>query len=141
MITDFRHSGIVVEDLDAALDFYVDLGFKVVTRMEESGPFIENILQLKGVKVTTVKLVGCDGNKIELLFFKSHPGDKKKRELTDYGLTHLAFTVDNVDEEYKRLLEKNIYFFSEPSINPEETAKVVFFRDPWGNILELVQMF
>ena len=70
MITKIRHTGIVVEDLDKALEFYRDvLEFKVEKSMNERGPFIETILGLKGVVVTTIKMSAPDGSFIELLCY------------------------------------------------------------------------
>ena len=39
-----RHSGIVVRDLVASLDFYLAFGFSVVSDQLESGKFIDDIL-------------------------------------------------------------------------------------------------
>ena len=66
-----RHFGIVVQDLERALDFYVGLlELKVVRRMDEHGPFVDSILGHKAVRVTTVKLGGSDGETLlELLKF------------------------------------------------------------------------
>ena len=140
MITHIRHSGVVTGDLEISQKFYERLGFKVSKKMEETGPFIEKILGLKGVHVTTVKMSADDGNLIELLCFNTHPGKKIKRTVNDIGWTHLACTVDDVDQDYKKLRSQGIKFYSSPQMNPERTAKVVFCEDPHGNILELVQV-
>tara|TARA_B100000959_G_scaffold118248_1_gene124304 strand:+ start:23 stop:448 length:426 start_codon:yes stop_codon:yes gene_type:complete len=140
MITHIRHSGIATDDLDASQKFYESMGFKVSKKMEETGPFIETILKLKGVHVTTVKMSADDGNLIELLYFNTHSGKKVKREMVDIGLTHLAFTVDDVENDYERLQSKGIEFYSPPQKNPEGTVKVAFCEDPHGNIMELVQV-
>ena len=53
MITHIRHTGIVVDNLKSALEFYQGLlGFQIVKTMEENGPFIETILGLDGVDLT-----------------------------------------------------------------------------------------
>ncbi|MBT3515295.1 MAG: glyoxalase [Nitrospina sp.] len=142
MITQIRHTGIVVEDLDIALEFYRDvLGFKVKKSMNESGSFIETILGLKGVEVTTVKMSSPDGNLIELLRYKTHKvdGEKSERKIFDLGISHIALTVDNLESDYKRIKLAGARFFSIPKTNLEGTAKVAFCEDPCGNILELVQ--
>jgi catechol 2,3-dioxygenase-like lactoylglutathione lyase family enzyme len=142
MIKQIRHSGIVVEDLKAALDFYRDmLGFKVEKSMHETGPFIESILGLKDIEVTTVKMSAPDGNLIELLYFKPHKKDAKnlERRIFDFGISHIALTVDNLESDYQRLKLAGAHFFSAPKINVELTATVAFCKDPFGNILELVQ--
>ena len=142
MITQIRHTGIVVEDLKQALDFYQNvLGFKVEKLMEEKGPFIQTILGLKGVEVTTVKMSAPDGNLIELLYFKNHQKEAKKleRRIFDFGVSHIALTVENLEADYQRIKLTGGHFISAPKTNDEGTAKVAFCKDPCGNILELVQ--
>jgi catechol 2,3-dioxygenase-like lactoylglutathione lyase family enzyme len=142
MITHIRHTGIVVENLKAGLEFYQDvLGFKTVKTMEENGPFIETVLGLKRVDLTTVKMCAPDGNMIELLCFKTHPDNSKAstRKLYERGISHIALTVDDLDADYERIQNAGAAFISPPQTNPEGTAKVAFCGDPHGNILELVQ--
>ena len=136
-----RHIGIVTDNLDDALSFYVDLlGFKVKNHNKESGPFISTILGFKKASVTTVKLEAPDGNLIELLQYKSPAGKKVQRNINDLGLSHIAFTVGDLDSICESLTEAGAQFISPPVVNPEKTAKVAFCRDPQGNILELVQI-
>ncbi len=66
MITQIRHTGLVVADLGAALHFWRDvLGFRVVRQMEEAGGHIDAMMGLKDVRVTTVKMVAPDERMIE----------------------------------------------------------------------------
>ncbi len=136
-----RHTGIVVKDLAKMLNFYRDvLGFKVKKEMSESGEFTDKILGLRGVKLTTVKMNADDGNLIELLCFGSNAGVPVKKGLEDYGYSHMAFTVENLDREYSRLKVLGVEFNSSPQVSPDNYAKVVFCRDPEGNFLELVEV-
>ena len=137
-----RHTGIVVGDMEKAIHFYVDLlGLKVTKRNDESGEYIGKILGLKNVKVTTVKMAADDGTLIELLYYHSHPHKPvEAREIYDTGLSHLAFTVADVETEYGRLSEAGTSFNSPPQTSPDGKAKVVFCRDPEGNWIELVEM-
>ena len=71
-IKEIRHIGITVQDLKKSLNFFVkDLGFKIHKKMDEEGTYIEKMLNLPKIKVTTVKLKAPDGNLIELLKFKN----------------------------------------------------------------------
>ena len=141
MIKHIRHPGIVTDELEPLLYFYRDLlGFEIVAHADESGQFIDTVLGLKGVCVTTIKMKTSDGGILELLNYKSHPLPQEDRVINDIGISHIAFTVDDVDSDYQRLGEKGVKFYSSPQTNPEGTAKVVFCEDPEGNILELVQI-
>ena len=140
MIKNIRHTGIVVSNLDKALYFYRDiLGLKIRREMIESGKYIDNLSALKGVRVKTIKMSADDGNLIELLYYESHPRKSINRDICDIGYSHIAFTVENLDSEYKRLKEKGIKFNCAPQISPDGKAKVVFCRDPEGNLIELVE--
>ena len=136
-----RHFGIVVSDIEKSLEFYRDiLGFKIKIDALEEGKFIDTILGLKDVKVRTVKMVADDGNLIELLWYQSHKGKKRENyEIFDIGASHPAFTVENLDYEYKRLNEKGIKFISLPQVSPNGKTKVAFCYDPDGAPVELVE--
>ena len=141
MIKDIRHSGIVVDNLSASLDFYRDLlGFKIVKQAEESSSFISNILGLVDVKLTTVKMSVSDGQLIELLYYHTHQKESEQKAINDIGLTHIAFTVNDVEAMYNQLKTKGIYFVSEPQISPNNYAKVAFCQAPEGTFIELVEV-
>ncbi|MDD3296567.1 MAG: VOC family protein [Candidatus Omnitrophica bacterium] len=138
-----RHTGIVVENLDKALVFYRDiLGLKVSKQAQEPAEYIGKLSGLnKDVKLTTVKLSADDGNLVELLHC---PSCSRKlstdRSLFDKGISHIAFSVADLDFEYKRLAEAGVKFNSSPCVSPNGYAKVVFCQDPEGNFIELVQV-
>jgi len=141
MIKDIRHTGIVVIDLESSLRFYRDLlGFKIAKQMEESGDYIDNILSLRNVMVTTVKMISPSGQMIELLKYHSHPAEQRKREVCEIGVSHIAFTVDDLDTEHKRLQNDGIQFNSLPQLSPDGYAKVAFCRAPEGTLIELVEV-
>lgn len=137
-----RHTGIVVRDLDAALDFYTGfLGFTVVRRMDESGEFLNNMLGLKEVMVTTVKMEAPGGGMLELLQF-ANPSDGPDHPPTIHapGFTHVAFTVGDLEKTYDRMKSSGVPFNAPPQKAPDGGAMVTFCRDPEGNYLELVEV-
>lgn len=141
MVTRVRHVGIVVSDIDAAQSFWCEvLGFALVRRMEESGPYLETLTGLKDARATTVKLAAPDGNLVELLKFESHP-DKPAWSGTpcSTGLTHLAMTVDDLDLEHQRLSAHGVRFVSPPLLSPDGKVKVAYCVGIEGLLLELVQ--
>jgi catechol 2,3-dioxygenase-like lactoylglutathione lyase family enzyme len=141
MIKNIRHTGIVVEDLKDSMHFYQDmLGFKVVKEMDECGSYIDKILSLEKVKVTTVKMTTPEGQGIELLKYYSHQTKKKMKKIFEIGVSHISFSVSNLDNEYKSLKEKGINFISAPQLSPDTYAKVAFCRAPEGTLIELVEV-
>jgi catechol 2,3-dioxygenase-like lactoylglutathione lyase family enzyme len=142
MIRAIRHAGLVVADLDRALHFWCDvLGFKVTKQMEESGPHLDAMMGLAGVRVTTVKMAAPDGNLLELLRFHSH-SDKPNWAGTPYstGFTHIALTVDNLDQLVTQLVQEGVRFPAPPQHSPDGYAKVVYAQGPEGVLLELVEV-
>jgi len=142
MITQIRHVGLVVADLDRALAFWCDLlGFRVTKRMDESGAHIDAMMGLRDVRVTTVKMAAPDGNLLELLHFHSHR-DKPAWVGTPHstGLTHMALTVDDLDSVCQKLVDFGVNFSAPPQYSPDGYAKVTYGRGPEGIILELVEV-
>ena len=142
MITAIRHAGLVVADLEKSLMFWCDtMGFVVSRQMEESGPHIDAMMGLKDVKVTTVKLAAPDGNLLELLCFRSHP-DKPRWEGTPYstGFTHLALTVEDLDEMLRKLKLVGALVPAGPQLSPDGLVKLIYVSGPEGVLLELVEV-
>ena len=140
-----RHVGVVVKDLARSLQFYRDLlGFRVVKQMEESGAYLDSLLALKNARVTTVKLApprsGPGVPVIELLQFHSHADESPApRTIYTIGPTHVAFTVDDLDALYQRLLQAGVRFNAPPQRSPDGSAAVCCCQDPDGMTVELVE--
>src|SRR5947199_7601787 len=137
-----RHTGIVVTDMDRAVAFYKGvLGMKEVANFFEEGQYIDAIIGLKNVKLWMIKLIAEDGSMIELLQYFSHLKEPlRDRKLNAPGCSHVAFTVENVDDTYQRLLKEGVRFTCAPYVSPDGYAKVTFFQDPEGVFLELVEV-
>ena len=144
MITQIRHAGITVQNLDLCKSFFVDLlGFEVIKQMDEHGEYIDAMHNLTDVKVTTVKLKAIDGNMIELLKFNSHKVESEQDwngKIYSTGLTHLAFTVIDLNDAYKKLTESGVHFNAPPQKSPDGYAKVTFCRGPENLFIELVEV-
>ena len=141
MIKEVRHVGIVVNNMENSLKFYQDLlGFKIIRDMDEHGIYINNMLSLDNVQVRTVKLSADTGNTlIELLDFKSHD-DNDIRNFYTIGASHVALTVDNLEDLYKHLTKNNVKFNAPPQKSPDGLVKVTFCNDPDGTPIELVEI-
>ena len=138
-----RHFGIVVSDMERSLRFYRDLlGLKIVRVMDESGEYIDNMLSLQNVRVTTVKMSADSGSTlVELLEFKSHPRQSRgDREVCSVGPSHVAFSVGDLDAVHRRLSQAGVHFNAPPQLSPDGYAKVAFCRDPDGTLVELVEV-
>lgn len=65
-------------------------------------------------------------------------GNADKTQATGFReKSMVCFEVENVDESYKSLAQKGIEFINEPTDMPDWGARVVHFRDPEENLIEL----
>lgn len=141
MITQIRHTGLVVANLEKSLYFWRDLlGFRVEKQTDESGSHIDAMMGLKDVRVTTVKMAAPEGGMIELLHFQSHPDIPSwLGQPYSTGLTHVAMTVKNLDEAYEKLAKAGAVFNAPPQYSPDGAVKVIYCKGPEGVLLELVE--
>jgi catechol 2,3-dioxygenase-like lactoylglutathione lyase family enzyme len=133
--------GIVVNDLEKTRDFWINtLGFKLHIEAKEQSPYIDELLTIKDPALTTVKLIDSKGFIIELLKFENYQVENSwSGDLKTTGLTHIALTVDNLDELVAILRKLDYQTLSEIKTSPNKKVKVVFVRGPEGIMLELVQ--
>jgi catechol 2,3-dioxygenase-like lactoylglutathione lyase family enzyme len=131
----------VVNDLEKTRDFWINtLGFKLHIEAKEESPYIDELLAIKDPMLTTVKLIDSKVFIIELLKFENYQVENSwSGDLKTTGLTHIALTVDNLDELVEILRKLDYQTLSEIKISPNKKVKVVFVRGPEGIMLELVQ--
>ncbi len=131
----------MVNDLKKTKDFWINtLGFKLRIEAKEESPYIDELLAVKDPMLTTVKLIDSKGFIIELLKFENYQvEDSWSGDLKTTGLTHIALTVDNLDELVDNLKMQNYQPLSEIKISPNKKVKVAFVKGPEATMLELVQ--
>jgi glyoxylase I family protein len=141
-LKNIRHVGLVVSDIVKALEFYRDLlGLKIQGTTDEKGDFINKLLAKENIELKTIKLSADDNaTRIELLEFSGPKSNhNEKIRLSNSGFTHIALTVNNLDEMYLRLKKANVQFNCPPKLSPNGKLKVTFCRDFEGNYLELIE--
>ena len=131
----------MVNNLEKTRDFWINtLGFKLHIEAKEESPYIDELLAIKEPMLTTVKLIDSKGFIIELLKFDNYQVENSwSGDLKTTGLTHIALTVDNLDELAAKLKKENYHTLSEIKISPNKKVKVLFIRGPEAIMLELVQ--
>lgn len=123
MIEQIHHVAITVRDLEETIEFYSKLGFDVVSRNE----------------YPKMNIVFLQSNEAALEVFcpKASITDSELSD-TDLGIKHIALLVEDIEAEYKKLVEKGIEFQSPP--RKLGTGNIVaFFKDPNGIVLHLHQ--
>jgi catechol 2,3-dioxygenase-like lactoylglutathione lyase family enzyme len=148
MLGAVAHIGITVKDMERALKFYRDLlGLKVLGDITVTGEEISRVTQAKGAKVRAVYLRSGEdlsGPPIELLHFIEPAGEAGApyAGLTNLGITEVAFWVKDIEKTCAELRARGVELYSEPQLFDLEgygSVKAVYFRDPDGTTLELMQ--
>ena len=140
MIRGIHHTGISTPNLERAIEFYSGLlGFKVIHRFEwEAGAkHFDDITGLKNSAARAVFLL--QDNAFIEIFEYSAPTPapaQPDRPVCDYGVTHVALIVDDVQAEYDRLKALGVPFHAPP----REDFRAVYGRDPDGNVFELMEV-
>ncbi|MFA7709416.1 MAG: VOC family protein [archaeon] len=134
-----RHIGIVTKNLQKIINFYKLFGFKVYTYKEYNKDSLRNIIGInESDRIETYKLF--DGSTIiEVLYYSNYSDKKINKNLWDLGYSHIAFTIDNLDEFYNKLIDNGVEFISAPQLSSFDNVKLCFCKDPDGNFIELVQ--
>jgi predicted enzyme related to lactoylglutathione lyase len=88
--------------------------------------------------------IGIEGNEMGFAIFKSDlmasaiGNSEKSLPVDNREKTAIILKVDSVDKTYNELKKKGIEFINEPMDMAGWGDRVVHFRDPEGNLLELI---
>ena len=123
-----EHAAIACRDVPAMAKWYcTHLGMAVLFKSSSEPPTI---------------LVGYgalpDPSAIELMPARDDGPDPATQPRFMPGLRHLAFAVTEFESVYQKLKNAGITFLFEP-VTAAGGGKVVSFRDPEGNELQIVQ--
>ena len=145
-----RHTGIIVNDFEIMLDYYLGLGFELRVRDIEQGNFINKLLGTDDIILETGKLILNNRDleykyrfQLEVMFIKN---EIKKNEIKlfdfikSFGVLDLAFTIDKINEVIEYIISKNGKVLSEPiKATQGFPALHMYASDPEGNVLHLAQ--
>lgn len=121
----FEHVGLQVKDLEASIQFYTEvLGLEFIEKQDHVDPSLKlAFLGLKDTKEPIIELISGYNPNLP----------------TEGKVHHIAFTVDNIDEEIARLKELDVTFIDEAVTTLPSGAKYIFFNGPDGEWVELFQ--
>lgn len=140
-VRSFDHVGVIVDDLDAATEFFLDLGLEREGAMSLQGEWVGDIIGLKDVHSDIVMLRTPDGGtKLELTKFHTPADQQDPQPLASnrLGLRHLAFLVDDLDGVLDRLRSKGFKTIGTVH-NYEDVFRTCYLRGPEGIIVELAE--
>jgi catechol 2,3-dioxygenase-like lactoylglutathione lyase family enzyme len=130
---------IVVDDLEAAKAFFIELGMELEGEMTVEGPLVGSLIGLKDVRATLAMMRSPDGHTgIEL--DKFHTPDPIRFGPVDapvntMGYRRVMFLVDNLDEIVARLRARGYEIIGE--MQYADAYRLAYIRGPEGIIVAL----
>jgi catechol 2,3-dioxygenase-like lactoylglutathione lyase family enzyme len=136
-----EHVGIVVDDLAAATEFFVELGLDLQGEGEVEGGSVDRVVGLEGVRADIAMLQAPDGNgRIELAKFHSpaYQGDNRHAPANAPGIRHVTFAVEDIDAVVAGLRARGAELVGELE-RYEDSYRLCYVRGPEGIIVELAE--
>ena len=133
--------GIVVEDIDAAIAFFTELGLELEGRAPIEGEWAEGVTGLRDIRVEIAMLRTPDGHsRIELSRFLAPPvvADHRRAPVNALGYLRIMFTVEDIDDTLARLGNHGAQLVDKV-IQYENTYRLCYIRGPEGILIGLAQ--
>jgi catechol 2,3-dioxygenase-like lactoylglutathione lyase family enzyme len=136
------HVGIVVEDLDAAIAFFTELGLEAQDRMKVHDAWVDRVVGLAGVNVEITMMRTPDGHsRLELTKFLAPAvltGDPYPAPANVLGLRRIMFAVDDIRDVVRRLEQHGGELIGEIA-QYEDVYLLCYLRGPSGIIVALAE--
>ena len=133
---------IVVEDLDAAIAFFVDLGMEVEGRMPIEGPWVDRVIAIDDTRGEIAMLRTPDGHgRIELDKFHAPAAvtpEPHPAPVNTLGIRRIMFAVDDIDALVARLQAKGTELVGDV-VDYEGIYRLCYVRGPEGLLIGLAQ--
>ncbi|MFI6984974.1 VOC family protein [Embleya sp. NPDC050154] len=133
---------IVVEDLDAVIAFFVELGMELEGRAPHEGSWVDRIIGLEGARQEIAMLRTPDGHgRVELAMFhtpKAIGAEPKQPPVNTLGIRRIMFAVDDIEDVVARLRTHGAELVGEVS-RFEDSYLLCYVRGPEGIIVGLAE--
>ena len=133
---------VVVEDLDAAKAFFVELGMELEGETQVEGPWVDSVVGLDGVRADIAMLRTPDGHgRVELSRFHTPPAIRAEPEdapSSALGLRRIMFAVEGLDDVVARLRAHGAELVREIA-QYEDLYRLCFIRGPEGIVIGLAE--
>ena len=133
---------IVVDDLEAAIAFFTELGMELEGETTVEGPSVDRLVALDGVRATLATMRTPDGHgRIELDKFHTPPAVRAGPEdapVNALGIRRIMFTVDDIDAVLARLRTHGAELVGEVT-QYEDSYRLCYVRGPEGIMVALAE--
>ena len=131
---------IVVDDLEAAKAFFIELGLTLEGEQMVEGPLIGSLIGLKDVRATLAMMRAPDGHGIELDKFHTPSAVRfgpLNTPVNTLGMRRVMFAVDDIDAVVSHMRAHGAELIGE--IQYEDTYRLAYIRGPEGIIVGLAE--
>ena len=140
----FSHSGICITDIDRSMRFFdTAIGFAPAENyaLSNHSDWLDIVNELEGVKLRAQMVRSPEGNTIELLKMESPAcfGPRERRPMNRYGLTHMAFHVDDIDMVAADVLANGGRTYPQTRAVFGSGIEIMYCTDPDGVRVELMR--
>jgi catechol 2,3-dioxygenase-like lactoylglutathione lyase family enzyme len=133
---------IVVDDLEAAKAFFVELGMEVDGQTTVEGPAVDRLVGLEGVRSDIAMMRTADGHgRIELDKFHTPAaisGEPRSAPVNTIGIRRIMFAVDDLEAVLARLQAHGVELIGEV-VRYEDAYRLAYVRGPDGIIVALAE--
>ena len=133
---------IVVDDLEVAKAFFVELGMELEGETTVEGPSVDRLIGLQNVRATLALMRTPDGHgRIELDKFHTPEAIRTGPEnvpVNALGIRRIMFAVDGIDDVVARLQAHGAELVGEV-VQYEDTYRLCYVRGPEGIIVGLAE--
>lgn len=133
--------GIVVDDLDETIDFFIELGLELEGRAMVEGEWAGRVTGLGDQQVEIAMMRTPDGHsRLELSRFlrPSVVGDHRKAPVNALGYLRVMFTVDDIDGTLERLAKRGTELVGDV-VDYQNVYRLCYVRGPGGLLIGLAQ--
>ena len=134
--------GIVVESLDGAISFFVELGLELEGRMTIEDEWAERVTGRHPMRAEIAMLRTPDGHsRLELTQFQSPSvvDDHRNAPVNALGYLRVMFAVDDLDDTLARLRKRGAQLVSADVVQYEDAYRLCYIRSPDGLLIGLAE--
>jgi catechol 2,3-dioxygenase-like lactoylglutathione lyase family enzyme len=133
--------GIVVDDLGATVDFFLELGLELEGRATIEGEWAGRVTGLGDQHVEVAMMRTPDGHgRLEISrFLRPHTvADHRNAPVNALGYLRVMFAVDDIDNTLERLRNRGAQLVGEV-VQYEDVYRLCYIRGPEGLLIGLAQ--
>jgi catechol 2,3-dioxygenase-like lactoylglutathione lyase family enzyme len=134
--------GIVVDDLPAAVAFFLELGLELEGQMTVEGEWAGRVTGLGDQRVEIAMMRTPDGHgRLELSRFLEPAvvSDHRDAPVNALGYLRVMFAVDDLDGTLARLRKHGADLVSSEVVRYEDAYRLCYIRGPGGLLLGLAE--